>query len=157
MDLSLADQLKQHDKKTPKFSLENHTKLAKVVDIYDGDSCRVVFEHNRTINMWNIRMLGYDTPEMRPRKDVIERDAEIAKAKAARDYLKSLIMNPDQLIYVKCHEFDKYGRLLGEVFINQEDSISVNQMMIDNGHGYAYHGGSKAKAKAKAKAKQKKN
>ena len=151
MELSLEEQLKQHDKKTPKFSLENHTKLAKVVDIYDGDSCREVFEHNRTINMWNIRMYGYDTPEMRPRKDVIERDAEIAKAKAARDYLKSLIMNKDQLVYVKCREFDKYGRLLGVIFINQEDSTSVNQMMIDNGHGYAYYGGAKKKKKVKTK------
>lgn len=155
MDLPLADQLKQHDKKTPKFSLDKHTKLAKVVDIYDGDSCRVVFEHNRTINMWNIRMVGYDTPEMRPRKDVIDRDQEIAKAKAARDYLKSLIMNEDQLVYVKCQEFDKYGRLLAKIYINQDDTVSVNKMMIDNGHGYPYHGGNKKKAKAKAKTKAK--
>ena len=104
--------------------------------------------------MWNIRMRGYDTPEMRPRKDVINRDEEIAKAKAARDYLKSLIMNEGQLVYVKCFEFDKYGRLLGDIFINQDDTESVNKMMINNGHGYAYYGGSKAKAKSKAKTKK---
>tara|TARA_B100000035_G_scaffold185116_1_gene157883 strand:+ start:1112 stop:1429 length:318 start_codon:yes stop_codon:yes gene_type:complete len=104
--------------------------------------------------MWNIRMRGYDTPEMRPRKDVINRDEEIAKAKAARDYLKSLIMNEDQLVYVKCFEFDKYGRLLGDIFINQDDTESVNKMMINMGHGYAYYGGSKAKAKTKAKEKK---
>ena len=92
---------------------------------------------------------------MRPRKDVIERDEEIAKAKAARDYLKSLIMNEDQLVYVKCQEFDKYGRLLAKIYINQDDTVSVNKMMIENGHGYPYHGGNKKKAKAKAKTKAK--
>ena len=54
MDISLSEQLKRHDIKTPKFTLENHSKLAKVVDVYDGDSCQVVFEHNRLINKWNV-------------------------------------------------------------------------------------------------------
>ena len=47
-------------------------------------------------------------------------------------------MNKDQLVYVKCFEFDKYGRLLADIFINQDDTESVNKMMINNGHGYAY-------------------
>ena len=80
---------------------------------------------------------------MRPRKTVENRAEIIEKAKAARDYLKSLIMNEDQLIYIKCHDFDKYGRLLGEIFLNQSDTKSVNEMMVENGYGYAYHGGKK--------------
>ena len=48
-----------------------------------------------------------------------------------------------QLVYLKCGGFDKYGRLLGELFVNQEDEISVNQQMIDNNYGYVYHGGTK--------------
>ena len=143
MDISLEEQLKRHDIKTPKFTLENHSKLAKVVDVYDGDSCQVVFEHNRLINRWNVRMHGYDTPEMRPRKTVENRLEIIEKAKAARDYLKSLIMNEDQLIYIKCHDFDKYGRVLGEIYLNQGDSKSVNELMVENGYGYTYHGGKK--------------
>ena len=39
--------------------------------------------------------------------------------------------------------FDKYGRLLGEMYINKEDTVSVNQQMIDNKYGYEYHGGTK--------------
>ena len=39
--------------------------------------------------------------------------------------------------------FDKYGRLLGTLFLNEKDTKSVNQIMIDNGHGYKYDGGTK--------------
>jgi endonuclease YncB( thermonuclease family) len=131
------------DKKTPKFSLNGCTKLCKVVSIYDGDTCRVVFEHNGVINKWNIRMNGYDTPEMRPSKKLENRDEIKKKAVESRDYLKSLIMNPEQLVYLKCGEFDKYGRLLGDMYINESDTLSVNSLMVSNGYGYEYHGGTK--------------
>lgn len=137
-------QLKGCDTKTPKFSLEGQVKLCKVVSIYDGDTCRVVFNHNGHINKWNIRMNGYDTPEMRPSKSLPNRDEIKAKAKESKNYLKSLIANsPDQLVYLKCGTFDKYGRLLGEMYVNADDTQSVNQLMVANGYGYEYHGGTK--------------
>ena len=65
------------------------------------------------------------------------------KAVESKEFLRSLVANsPEQLVYVKCR-FDKYGRLLGELYVNLEDEKSVNQQMIDNGHGYEYHGGTK--------------
>ena len=42
--------LKSCDKKTQKLTLDGCAKLCKVVDIYDGDTCRVVFNHNGQIN-----------------------------------------------------------------------------------------------------------
>ncbi len=139
----IINQLQKCDKKTPKFTLEGEIRLCKVVDIYDGDTCRVVFNHNNHINKWNIRMTGYDTPEMRPSKSLPNRDEIKAKAIESKMYLKSLIMNENQLVYLKCGTFDKYGRLLGEMYINKEDTVSVNQQMIDNKYGYEYHGGTK--------------
>lgn len=140
---SVKNQLLKCDNKTPMFSLEGKIKLCRVVNIYDGDTCKVVFRMNDEINRWNVRMTGYDTPEMRPPKSQANREIEIAAAKQAKSYLQSLIMNPGQLVYIKCGEFDKYGRLLGEIYIKKDDKKSVNQMMIDQGHGYAYNGGTK--------------
>ena len=139
----IINKLQKCDKKTPKFTLDGEIKLCKVVDIYDGDTCRVVFNHNNHINKWNIRMTGYDTPEMRPSKSLPNRDKIKAKAVESKMYLKSLIMKENQFVYLKCGTFDKYGRLLGEMYINKEDTVSVNQQMIDNKYGYEYHGGTK--------------
>ena len=139
----LISKLKQADKSTPVFTLEGDMKLCKVVDIYYGDTIKVVFMDNNRINKWNIRMEGYDSPEMRPSRKLENRDEIKKKAVEAKNYLKSLIMNENQLVYLKCGKFDKYGRLLGYVYINQDDTESVNEMMITNNHAYEYHGGTK--------------
>ena len=141
----ILSKLKSADKKTNKFTLNNLIKICKVVDVYDGDTCRVVFNHNGEINKWNIRMNGYDTPEIRPSKKLENRDEIKKKAIESRDYLKSLIMNEEQLVYLHCYGFDKYGRLLGEIYINKDDKESVNEMMIKNNYGYVYDGGTKKK------------
>tara|TARA_B100001027_G_C16208199_1_gene303855 strand:- start:133 stop:573 length:441 start_codon:yes stop_codon:yes gene_type:complete len=142
-EIDICDILKNCDRKTKKFSLEGQTKLCKVVSVYDGDTCNVVFDHNGVINRWNVRMNGYDTPEMRPSKKLPNRDEIKQKAILSRDFLKSLIFNNEQLVYLKCGKFDKYGRLLGDIYINEDDEESVNSLMIKTGHGYEYHGGTK--------------
>lgn len=148
MKLNLEKILMKSNNDTPEFSLKDRYKLCKVVNIYDGDTCKVVFSLNNELHKWNIRMAGYDTPEMRPSRSDPNRDAEKAAAIISRDYLKSLIMNENQLVYIKCGDFDKYGRLLGEIFINKGDETSVNQMMIDGEYGYQYGGGTKKKFSA---------
>jgi endonuclease YncB( thermonuclease family) len=139
----LKCELNKCDKKTSKFSLDGLVKLCKIVDVYDGDTCRAVFRHNGEICKWNIRMNGYDSPEMRPSKKLENRDEIKKKAIAAKNYLKSLIMNEKQFVYLKCGKFDKYGRLLGTLFVLQSDTISVNDTMIKNNYAYEYHGGTK--------------
>ena len=148
--IKLSSELQKYDNKTPMFSLEGKIKLCKVVNIYDGDTCKVVFKLNNDICRWNIRMTGYDTPEMRPPRSQANRDEEIKAAKAAKAFLISKIMNDNQLVYIKCGKFDKYGRLLGEIYINKNDKKSINQIMIDEGHGYAYEGGTKKAFKVSA-------
>ncbi len=87
------------------FSLNGKEFLAKVVNIYDGDTCRCVFMLNGEMVKFNCRMNGYDTPEIRPRLNVENRKEVINKAKEARDYLKDLVK--DKLVYLKCGKFDE--------------------------------------------------
>lgn len=127
-------------KKTPKFNLENCFKICKIVDVYDGDTIRGVFEHNGVYNKWTIRMYGYDSPEMRPSKK-LENRLEIKKnAVISRDFLKNLVL--DKIVGLECLSFDKYGRVLANIYLENLDE-SVNDYMISNGHGYPYFGGTK--------------
>ena len=125
MNSDLCKILRNCDKKTKKFTLEGLIKLCKVVSVYDGDTCKVVFDHNGVINRWNVRMNGYDTPEMRPSKKLPNRD-EIKKS-SSFDYLKSSVCNEDQLVYIK---LNLINRLLGDIYINKDDEESVNNLMI---------------------------
>ena len=128
------------------FSLAGETHVAKVVNIYDGDTCKIVIKMGGRLVKFTCRMNGYDCPEMKPSKDKKNRDKEIAAAKAAKGKLIELVGGEEQLVFAKCGKFDKYGRLLVDMYVDNPISgnvKSVNQMMMDEGHGYSYDGGTK--------------
>mgnify|MGYP001459345647 CR=1 FL=1 len=53
----------------PKFSLKGMRKNCKVLKIYDGDTLWLASTlFNDKLYRFNIRMLGYDSPEMKPSK-----------------------------------------------------------------------------------------
>ena len=95
----------QQTKKTPKFSLDGQCHIAKCVKCYDADSIHVVILLHGIYTKFNCRLIGIDTPEIRT-KDLQEKEYAIQ----ARDYLRNLVL--DKLVIVTCGTFDKYGRLL---------------------------------------------
>ncbi len=125
------------------FTLDNEIHLAKVVKCYDGDSIHCIFKHNKTYFKFIIRMYGYDSPEMRPSKKIPTKERDIIKEKAmlAKKRLEELVLG--KCIYLYCMKFDKYGRLLGTVKLNNNDKKTINDMMVEEGHGYPYYGGTK--------------
>jgi micrococcal nuclease len=118
-----------------KFSLEGFTKTAKVVKVYDGDTITVVFKHNHEYNKWNCRIYGIDTPEIKTKNAEEKKQAIIV-----RDYLRDKIL--DKIVTLECMGFDKYGRLLANVFYNDKN---IADAMIENNYAKAYFGGTKEK------------
>ena len=43
----------------------------------------------------------------------------------------------------ECFDFDKYGRILVKVYNIDDVSLSINDIMINEGHGKIYDGGKK--------------
>ena len=134
---------------TPTFTLPRKKQKCKVLKIYDGDTIWVAIYLNGSIVKFNCRMLGYDSPEMRPLKTTKKRDKIIEDAKKAKTYLESLIK--DAIVDISFSGFDKYGRALSSVYIPDPDSnkilcpnkICVNDLMVRKGYGYNYMGGTK--------------
>ena len=115
------------------LSLENEEKLGKVVSVYDGDTIKIVFPLHDRLYKWNCRLGRVDTPELRTKNEL-----EKKFGYEVRDKLREKILN--KLVNVKCGDFDKYGRLLTEIYIEHE---SVNQWLIDNEYAFEYDGGTK--------------
>jgi len=128
-------------KKSKDFSYNRKSFIVKVVDIYDGDTGRMVFRDNLRLNQYKFRLYGIDTPEIRPLLSLKNREQEIKKAKKAKKFLSDLVLN--KVIYVKCLEFDKYGRILVNLYKNRWNKKSINDLMIDEGLGKVYFGGTK--------------
>jgi endonuclease YncB( thermonuclease family) len=80
----LADLGKITKDDLPRFTLNGIKAHAKVVSVYDGDTCDVVFYHDemKAAVRFKCRLLGYDAPEL---------DDE-PHGELARDYLAHLCM-----------------------------------------------------------------
>ena len=115
------------------FSLDGQSHVAKVVSVYDGDTIKVVFPIFKTPFKWNCRVAGVDTPELRTRDD-----AEKKNGYYVRDRLREKIL--DRMVTVQCGEFDKYGRLLVNIYIGE---LHINKWLIDKKYAFEYDGGTK--------------
>ncbi len=160
---SSTDDLINSTPDTPFFSLDGLECNGKITQVYDGDTCHCNIQlPDGKITQFKVRLIGLDTPEIRPRRSLPNRDEEIHKAMLARNFLVSqvtdidididdyyskkdlneLIKENSKIVKVMCHEWDKYGRLLATFYTDDNDT-SVNDLMIQEGHGYAYDGGKK--------------
>ena len=130
--------------------------VRKVENVVDGDTIDVLIDLGFDIIFGSrVRLAGIDTPESRT-KDL----AEKALGLEAKEYLKKSLKDAKSVI-IKTEKMDsseKYGRILGWVYING-DTISLNDMMINDGYAWGYLGDTKVKdfeALKKARLKSKK-
>ena len=72
------------------FSLEGEEKIGKVVDIYDADTCKIVFILDNKFVKFNCRLNDIDAPELRQSKKNPNRIAEKKAAQIARNRLIQL-------------------------------------------------------------------
>ncbi len=150
---------------SPEFSLCGLTLQGRVVACYDADTCKIALPLNDKFYKFTCRLNGIDTPEMKPLKTKPNREAEIVWAKKARaellrlicdDSLKSNFDNLDikkdevinilgknkKIVKVNIFNFDKYGRLLVELY-NRDDTKSFNDILVENNLAVKYDGGTK--------------
>ena len=127
--------------------------VRKVENVVDGDTIDVLIDLGFDILFASrVRLAGIDTPESRT-KDL----AEKALGLEAKEYLKKALKDAKSVV-IKTEKMDsseKYGRILGWVYING-DTVSLNDMMINDGYAWGYLGDTKIKdfeALKKARAK----
>ena len=106
---------------------------AKVIRVYDSDTIWVDIDLGFGVWLRNqaIRLKGIDTPEMR--------GSERHIGTVSRDRLIALLER-DSFITIhttKDKQRGKYGRILGEIFIESEER-SVNQILLDEGLAVEY-------------------
>ncbi len=145
-------------KDVPEFNLAGQNFYARVIGLHDGDSIKVCFEVAGKLYKMMTRLEGIDTPEIRT-KDAEEK----ALAIRARDFAASWTM-PDKfqvggaysekelvnalwthpvIVYLRCGEMDKYGRLIANIYKDDVDPHSLNSLLQQNGFADAYDGGKK--------------
>lgn len=90
----------------------------KVIKIADGDTFTLIFDNGFDVR---VRLNGIDSPEKKQ-----------AFSKRAKQTLSDLIYDKEVKVYYESK--DRYGRVLGDVFI---DDLNINQEMVRR--GMAWH------------------
>ena len=105
--------------------------------VIDGDTVDATIDLGfDTWKKTRIRFYGINTPESRTR------DLEVKKrGLAAKDRLIEILKANDNKFVLKSHGVGKYGRCLGELFVETLGETSVQETLINEGHGVAYFGG----------------
>ena len=88
---------------------------------------------NGNMYIWNCRLKGVDTPEID--RNVKEKEYGYK----VRDELRKLILG--KVFKVRCEEFDKYGRLLVNISIDNLQTVS--DWLLKNDYAFKYDGGTK--------------
>lgn len=147
MDIYHTDDLFNNNfNELSKFTFSGLITKAKIINVYDGDTVTIVFYFKDEPVKYNFRMLGYDSPEIKPMKNIQHRELHKQSAICAKQFLEHHIR--DKIVWVKFSCEEKYGRLMGELFLidaNNKNHFSghelcVNNMMIEKGFGKRYDG-----------------
>ena len=111
----------------------------RVESNYDGDTLRCEFDIGFGLRYWNsIRLSSVDTPEIRGGSALTK-----AAGRLARDEVKRLVEEADEIIFNSTVWAGKYGRPVGELYI---DGMRLSEYLINHRLGVPYHGGTRNQA-----------
>ena len=144
------------------FTLGTAKRLAKVLDVYDADTIKIAILIGDTpAKFITMRLTGIVTPERNAKGDRNRVGLERTCAYRARARLlflltkqasfadgKKTYSNQDvrdacskstRLIQIEPNGFDKYGRVLGRAYLDDEQCI--NEVLLAEGYAKEYDGG----------------
>ena len=124
--------------------MEKYIYRGKLERVVDGDTIDALIDVG--FDIWikkRIRYSGIDTWESRTRD--LEEKAKGLEAKARNKELLMEVSSKPGYFRLKSFGVGKYGRVLGEIYIEDKEGkqYNINKTLISEGHAYVYDGGKK--------------
>lgn len=117
-------------------------RVSRLLDVIDGDTIDVQIDLGFDVSFTSrVRLNGIDTPESRT-TDLHEKKYGLE----SKEWLKHRLESAKSIVIrtEKPDSSEKYGRILGTLFINGETE-SINDQLVKGGYAWAYDGGTKHK------------
>ena len=124
--------------------MEKYIYRGKLDRVIDGDTIDALIDVG--FDIWvkkRIRYNGIDTWESRTRN--LAEKAKGLEAKARNKELLLEVSSKSGYFRLRSYGVGKYGRVLGEIFIEDAEGkqYNINETLITEGHAYVYEGGKK--------------
>ena len=161
------EDFKYFNNDTPIFTMNGMKTYARVVNVIDGDTLSLVIPLFDKYFKFSVRIYGIDTCEIHSNDTEIKekglkakyRVIEMLSKKDVKDVLcisrKQIIFdnlselqsldlfnNNMSIVWIECLDFDKYGRLLANVFFDNKTK-SIADILVSEKLAYRYDGGTK--------------
>ena len=152
------EELKYFNNETPLFSLNGIKTYVRVVNVTDGDTISVVIPIFNNYFKFHVRLNGIDTCEIHSKNEIIKAKGLKANYRLiellcpfeklnnilciTKKQIVDLFDKNTCLIWLECLEFDKYGRLLGNIYIDDKTK-NVSNILIEEKLAYKYDGSTK--------------
>ena len=151
------EEFKYFNNDTPIFTMNGMNTFARVVNVIDGDTLSLVIPLFDKYFKFSVRIYGIDTCEIHSNDTEIKdkglkakyRVIEILSKKDVKDVLCisrkqiiDLFNNNMSIVWIECLDFDKYGRLLANVFFDNKTK-SIADILVSEKLAYRYDGGTK--------------
>lgn len=132
---------------TPEMTLDGHVTEARVLDVYDGDTMTVAMPWKDGVYRFTLRLLGINAEEIKGTAGDVKERANAARvllaqnvsngrfqidSKMTRAALRKALDAHDCRVRVECKAFDKYGRVLANVYSTQEGAC-LSKILLDSG------------------------
>ncbi|KAG1673713.1 hypothetical protein FOA52_010582 [Chlamydomonas sp. UWO 241] len=133
----------------PAFSLDGLYTRGKVIRVWNGNTATIVLPLKGELLKFSCRLKGTIVPDLKPARDLENRDAEVIQAQASQAGLASMVLN--KVVSVRCHASELAGRQIVELWVDDKtpnqaahtEENSVNAKMIKLGFArpfmQAYH------------------
>ena len=122
-------------------------RVTEINRVLDGDTIDVTIDLGFDLfKKERVRIAGVDTPEKRTR-DLEEKALGLDATEWLKKKLEDTIAGDGDELTIRTElvgGMGKYGRLLGWLYINEE-TVSLNEQMIEEGYAWEYDGGTKQK------------
>ena len=157
----MSEQFGSHGYDTPTFSLNGTNTWARVVDVYDGDTITIVLPICGSMYKFHTRIFGIDTSEMKSKIQKNKDGAVCARNRMiqlvtgcdatqvtptsfkCRKDIREFFKTGTYMIWVTCMDFDKYGRVLVNIYDGPSKNNDYAQILIQDQLAYPYFGGTK--------------
>jgi endonuclease YncB( thermonuclease family) len=144
------EDFKQYGGSTPSLSINGLKCYGRLIDVYDGDTVKVILPTFNSYYKFTIRLNGIDTCEIKSKDKILQDNGIKARdrvlelltnnKKNTKKDIKNLLESDVFLVWVECFDNDKYGRILANIYKDKNETKSISEILLEEKLAYSYEG-----------------
>ena len=147
------EDFRQFGGSTPELSINGLKTYGRLIDVYDGDTVKVILPTFGSYYKFTIRLNDIDTCEIRSKDKILQNNGIKARDRLfelvtnikviTKNDIKKTLESDVYLVWVDCCNKDKYGRVLANIYKDKDTTKSFSEILLEEKLAYKYEGKTK--------------